>query len=94
LLDDLNTLTEQVNLLIAADVLYDRENLAWLARLHHYADEILIADSRIRDPSVFRDYTLTDECTATTMPDLDELQEFGHVHIYHRGPFKKSSPDP
>lgn len=82
--DDLNDLAEKVDLLIAADVLYDRDNLCRLEHLQDYANEILIADSRIGDVSVFENYTLIDELDATTIPDLDELKEFGHVRIYHQ----------
>ena len=84
LLADLNSLEDPVDLLIAADVLYDRENLGWLQELHHYADEILIADSRIRDRAVFHEYQHIDEQRSTTIPDLDELEEFGKVNIYYR----------
>lgn len=91
LLHDLNAATRRFDLLVAADVLYDRDNLAWLDRLPDYADEVLIADSRIRDPSVFADYRLLTELNATTVPDLDELREFGHVAVYHRQ--KKSASD-
>ncbi|MBT4161116.1 MAG: methyltransferase [Gammaproteobacteria bacterium] len=85
ILDDLAKLDQKVDLLIAADVLYDRENLPWLDTLVDYADEILIADSRIRDKSLFDRYDLIDEQQATTVPDLDELKEFGEVSIYYRG---------
>ena len=84
LLDNLEKHAGKVDLLIAADVLYDRENIPWLERLGGYANEVLIADSRIRDRSVFRDYELIGETSATTIPDLDEQQEFGQVSIYYR----------
>ena len=61
LLDDLHGLSEPVDLIIAADVLYDRENLEWLDVLGNYGREILIADSRIRDRSVFHEYDLLEE---------------------------------
>ena len=84
LLPDLHELQEPVDLLIAADVLYDRENLEWLDKLSEYARAVLIADSRIRDPAVFKGYDLVDTITATTIPDLDEMKEFGRVSIYYR----------
>ncbi len=84
LLGDLADLDDKVDLLIAADVLYDRDNLPWLETLGNYADEILIADSRIRDKSLFDHYQLIDEHQATTIPDLDELKEFGDVSIYYK----------
>jgi predicted nicotinamide N-methyase len=83
-LDDLNALEGRVDLIIAADVLYDRENLAWLDILGRFGTEVLIADSRIRDRSVFDDYVLVREIQATTVPDLDELKEYGQVRLYHR----------
>ena len=84
LLDNLANLSSKVDLLIAADVLYDRDNLSWLSELHLYADEILIADSRVRDPNLFSAYQHIAEEKATTIPDLDELEEFGNVSIYYQ----------
>ena len=75
---------DKVDLLIAADVLYDRENIPWLERLGRYADEVLIADSRIRDDSVFNGFEKIGDISTTTIPDLDELKEFGDVTIYYR----------
>ena len=83
-LEDLELCTDKVDLLIAADVLYDRENIPWLERLGHYANEVLIADSRIRDESVFKGFEKVGDVSATTIPDLDELKEFGDVTIYYR----------
>ncbi len=84
LLQNLEKLPSKVDLLIAADVLYDRDNLSGLDKLNRYADEILIADSRIRDKTVFQDYRHIAERRATTIPDLDESKEFGEVSIYYR----------
>jgi hypothetical protein len=65
-------------------VLYDRENIPWLERLGGYADEALIADSRIRDKRVFEGFEKIGDNSATTIPNLDELKEFGDVAIYYR----------
>ena len=86
LLSDLADLDKPVDLLIAADVLYDRDNLIWLETLADYAAELLIADSRIRDKKLFVAYESQGTVTASTIPDLEELKEFGHVSIYYRGP--------
>jgi len=83
-LEDLEQCVDKVDLLIAADVLYDRENIPWLERLGNYANEVLIADSRIRDESVFKGFEKIGDISATTIPDLDELKEFGDVTIYYR----------
>ncbi|MBT5725339.1 MAG: methyltransferase [Gammaproteobacteria bacterium] len=83
-LESLELCVDKVDLLIAADVLYDRENLPWLEQFGSYADEILIADSRIRDESVFEGFEKIGNISATTIPDLDEMKEFGDVTIYYR----------
>ncbi|MDE0990845.1 MAG: 50S ribosomal protein L11 methyltransferase [Pseudomonadales bacterium] len=83
-LEDLELCVDKVDLLIAADVLYDRENIPWLERLGSYADEVLIADSRIRDESIFESFEKIGNISATTIPDLDEMKEFGDVTIYYR----------
>ena len=83
-LENLELCVNKVDLLIAADVLYDRENIPWLQRLGSYADEVLIADSRIRDENVFREFEKIGDINATTIPDLGELKEFGDVTIYYK----------
>ncbi|HCC44220.1 MAG TPA: methyltransferase type 12, partial [Gammaproteobacteria bacterium] len=55
-----------------------------LSELHLYADEILIADSGVRDRELFSAYQHIAEEQATTIPDLDELEEFGNVSIYYQ----------
>lgn len=84
LLADLADLGEPVDLIIAADVLYDRENLEWLDQLPGLAPSVLIADSRVRDRQVFSDYEFLCEVITTTIPDLDEMKEYGRVSIYYR----------
>ena len=83
-LESLELCVDKVDLLIAADVLYDRENIPWLQQLERYADEVLIADSRIRDDSVFKGFEKIGDISTTTIPDLDELKEFGSVTLYYR----------
>lgn len=83
-LENLELCVNKVDLLIAADVLYDQENISWLQQLGSYADEVLIADSRIRDENVFREFEKIGDINATTIPDLDELKEFGDVSIYYK----------
>ena len=60
------------------------ENIPWLQQLGSYADEVLIADSRIRDENVFREFEKIGDINATTIPDLGELKEFGDVTIYYK----------
>lgn len=79
---DLFSFTETVDLLIAADVLYDRANLALLDTFLQCADDVLIADSRIRDFD-FPPYRKTGTHESCTVPDLDELDEFRQVNLYY-----------
>lgn len=80
-LDDLEKMTGSVDWVIAADVLYDRENLPWVDKLQSFGTEVLIADSRVKE-DVLGDYHVVDKVVATTIPDLDEFKEFNTVRIY------------
>ena len=71
----------QFDLVLAADVLYDRENLPWLERFLDRAPAVLVADSRIRDFSE-PGYRKLGEWHSNTWPDLDESPEFRRVSIY------------
>lgn len=79
---DLFTFDEDLDLLIAADVLYDRANLVLLDEFMARANEVLIADSRIRDFD-FPPYRKTATHDSGTVPDLDELDEFRSVNLYY-----------
>jgi len=73
-----------VDLVTAADVLYDRENLHWLRRFEQRAGRALVADSRLRDFD-FPPYRELARCASSTVPDLDESAEFRTVRIYLAG---------
>jgi predicted nicotinamide N-methyase len=77
----LEGLTDNVDIVLAADVLYDRDNFSLLEALPKLGSEILIADSRIKHFEL-RGYEILDRVTATTIPDLDELREYSHVKVY------------
>lgn len=81
LLDDIEALDSPVDIAIAADVLYDRDNLPWLERLPDFGRDVIIADSRMKR-DVLAGYEVIDRQTATTVPDLDELKEFTDVRVY------------
>lgn len=78
---DFDQVSGTVDLLIAADVLYDRANLAWLERFRQRAQQVLVADSRIKDFSApgYRQLATRKSCT---LPDLDESAAFREVRIY------------
>lgn len=80
--DDLFAIKDKtIDLLIAADVLYDRENLSFLDTFFDFAPEVLLADSRIKDFS-HAHYDFMDKIESYTVPDLDELDEFRWVNLY------------
>ncbi len=79
---DFNDIIGEVDLIIVADVLYDRANLPWLSRFLERAPDVLVADSRIKDFSC-PGYSLLATMDGTTVPDLDEFDEFKTVRLYH-----------
>lgn len=80
--DNLFDLPKQdFDLLIAADVLYDRSNLSFLDVFFDYAPAVLLADSRIKNFE-HPGYTHHSRVESFTVPDLDELDEFRFVNLY------------
>ncbi|MFV8817709.1 class I SAM-dependent methyltransferase [Haliea sp. E17] len=79
--DDYHAVTGAVDLITVADVLYDRENLPWLAEFVQRSPAVLVADSRVKDFD-FPPYQLIDRRESCTLPDLDESAEFRTVSIY------------
>jgi predicted nicotinamide N-methyase len=74
-------ITGHVDVIIVADVLYDRGNFPWLSRFAERAPQVLIADSRVRDFN-FPPYRQIGAMPSCTLPDLDESEEFRNVKIY------------
>jgi predicted nicotinamide N-methyase len=70
------------DLLLMADVLYDKSNLALLVAAGRLANEVLVADSRISElPGQGFEEIRTSE--ALTYPNLGEFDEFRTVHVFH-----------
>jgi predicted nicotinamide N-methyase len=84
LCDDFDRVDGELDLIIVADVLYDRANFAWLDRFVARAGQVLVADSRVRD-FAHRSYRLIGRQQAGTVPDLDESPEYRDVRIYCAG---------
>ncbi|UPQ82198.1 50S ribosomal protein L11 methyltransferase [Pseudomonas knackmussii] len=73
---------DRYDLIIVADVLYDRANLPLLDHFLSRGQAALVADSRVRDfqhPA----YERLDVLDACTWPDLAEPAEFRRVSLYH-----------
>jgi predicted nicotinamide N-methyase len=81
---DFYRLTERFDVLLAADVLYDASNRHFLDEFLARADQVLVADSRVKN--FHHDhYRKLAEQAATTWPDLDEFDEFRVVRFYQAG---------
>ena len=77
----LDELAENIDLITAADVLYDRDNFGLLNTFTDMATEVLLADSRVKTLPVTH-YQLKTTVEARTWPDLNEFEEFNQVRIY------------
>ena len=73
---------DRFDLILVADVLYDRENLPLLDVFPTRGQQTLVADSRVRD---FKhpQYRQLAMLKALTLPDLAEPHEFRNVSLYH-----------
>lgn len=78
---DFFALSEDFDLVLAADVLYDRANHHFLQAFLQRAPRVLVADSRVKNLSV-PPYALIGEEEAGTLPDLNEFDEFRRVRFY------------
>ena len=73
---------DRFDLILVADVLYDRENLPLLDQFPTRGQQTLVADSRVRDfqHPLYRQLAML---KALTLPDLAEPHEFRNVSLYH-----------
>ena len=81
-IDVQDTLPAHCDLLLMADVLYDRSNLPLLSLAQSHASAVLVADSRVTDlPD--RSYREIARIEALTIPNLGEFDEFRTAHLFH-----------
>lgn len=73
---------DRFDLILVADVLYDRANLPLLDHFLSRGKQALVADSRVKDFQHPR-YQRLHILEACTWPDLAEPQEFRQVSLYH-----------
>lgn len=73
---------DRFDLILVADVLYDRANLPLLDQFLSRGREALVADSRVRDFAhpLYQRLGMLEACT---WPDLAEPEEFRRVSLYH-----------
>lgn len=79
--DDFQVIEGHVDIILVADVLYDKANLPWLASFVARADQVIVADSRVKNFD-FPPYQQIARYEGCTIPDLDESQEFRDVRLY------------
>lgn len=84
LCDDWYRRPPSLDLITAADVLYDRDNRPFLQAFREAAGGVLLADSRVRDLEE-PGYDVLGMVSATTWPDLNEFEEFNRVRLYRAG---------
>ena len=80
--EDFFSEADRYDLIIVADVLYDRANLPLLDQFLSRGQVALVADSRVRDfqHPLYQRLDILDACT---WPDLAEPAEFRRVSLYH-----------
>lgn len=81
---DMQDALPAAEVITAADILYDRDNLS-LLEMFRAAPTILLADSRIPDLDP-PGYRRLGEFTATTWPDLGESQQYNRVRLFAVSP--------
>ncbi len=79
---DLGQLGE-VDIVLMADVLYDRSNFTLLAQVCERFDHILVADSRVKDLQR-GDFSAVGQVDALTFPNLGEFDEYRVVSLFER----------
>jgi len=84
LCDDFSSIDQHVDIIIVADVLYDRANIPWLKVFEQAAEQVLVADSRVKNFD-YPPYRLIASAQADTVPDMDEFDEFRDVSLYALG---------
>ena len=79
--ESFDEVSDNFDMIISADFLYDRENQYFLEKFLIYAPLVLVAESRLKTIAV-TPYEKITEIRATSLPDLYEPDEFKKVSIY------------
>lgn len=78
--DNLDWVQDDFDVILAADILYDRNNFHLLNIFNERSKRVVVADSRVKELS--EPYVKIGCGMAVTCPDLDEPEEFRHVAIF------------
>jgi len=77
----LESLDTRMDLVLAADVLYERANLRWLDMFLEFGTEVFVGDSRQKDLS-HPSYRVWGKLTTTSFPDYREAKTYNEVTCY------------
>lgn len=77
----LEMLEARMDLVLAADVLYERANLRWLDTFLEFGNDVFVADSRQKDLS-HPNYRVWGKVTTTSFPDYQEAKTYNEVICY------------
>jgi predicted nicotinamide N-methyase len=78
--DNLDSVKGDFDVILAADILYDKNNFQLLNIFAERAQMVLVADSRVKE--LPEPYAKIGSGMAVTCPDLDEPEEYRHVGIF------------
>jgi predicted nicotinamide N-methyase len=78
--EHLNFVKGDFDVILAADILYDKNNLPFLDRFKECSNRVVVADSRVKE--LPEPYERIGSGTAITCPDLDEPKEYRHVGLF------------
>lgn len=81
---NLSDIPQPVDLILAADVLYEKRNLQFLDLFLRHAPDVIVADSRQKNLS-HPAYRQIAACRTTSFPDFGEAKEFNDVRLYRAG---------
>jgi predicted nicotinamide N-methyase len=76
-----SAVAEGLDVILAADVLYDVDIFPFVKKFPEVASEVILADSRVRD-LILEPYHKIGQGQAVTCPDLQEPEEYRQVTIY------------
>jgi predicted nicotinamide N-methyase len=78
--DDLASIKGCFDVILAADIFYDRENFRLLPIFSERARRVVVADSRVRELAA--PFAKVGHGIAVTCPDLDEPEEYRRVGLF------------
>lgn len=78
--DNLDLVKDDFDVILAADILYDRNNFHLLNIFTERAKRVVVVDSRVKELS--EPYAKIGYGMAVTCPDLNEPEEYRHVGIF------------